>query len=208
MNYLEKMKLYLVTDSDILKDRDFYFEIEEALKAGVKCIQLREKNLCGKEFLEKAKKLREITDKYEALLIINDRVDIAILCDADGVHVGQSDIPLSDVRKLVGDNMIIGVSTNTVELAKEAKKNGADYIGVGAVFPTSTKKDAKDVGIELLEEIVKRVENIPIVAIGGIKLSNLEMIKHIDITGYAVISDILGNENIFSKCKEWLNSVN
>ncbi|MGL5068287.1 MAG: thiamine phosphate synthase [Sarcina sp.] len=208
MNSIEKMKLYLVTDSDILKDRDFYFEIEEALKAGIKCVQLREKNLGGKAFLERAKKLREITKRYDALFIINDRVDIAILSKADGIHVGQSDIPLSDVRELVGKDMIIGVSANTVELAKEARDNGADYIGVGAVFPTSTKKDAKDVGISLLEKIANEVFNIPIVAIGGIKLSKLDMIKHIDIEGYAVISDILGDENIFSKCKVWLNTIN
>lgn len=208
MNYIEKMKLYLVTDSDILKDRDFYFEIEEALKAGVKCVQLREKNLAGKAFLERAMKLREITKRYDALFIVNDRVDIAMLSKADGVHVGQSDIPLKEVRELVGKDMIIGVSANTVQLAKEARDNGADYIGVGAVFPTSTKKDATDVGISLLEEISREVIEIPIVAIGGIKFSNLEMIKHIDIAGYAVISDILGSENIFSKCKVWLNGIN
>lgn len=208
MKNLEKMKLYLVTDSDILEGRDFYYEIEESLKAGVKCIQLREKNLGGKAFLEKARKLRELTTKYDALFIVNDRVDIAMLSNADGVHVGQSDIPLKDVRALVGDDMIIGISANTVELAIEARDNGADYIGVGAVFPTATKKDATNVGISLLEEISEDVKNIPIVAIGGIKLSHLDKISHIDVTGYAVISDILGDENIFSKCKEWLNAIN
>ena len=127
----EKLKLYLVTDSEILKERDFYKCIEDALKGGVTTLQLREKNVNGKEFLEKAYKLRELTKKYNVLFIINDRVDIAMLCDADGVHVGQSDIPLREVRKLVGDNKIIGVSAHNIKEAMEAKNNGAHYIGVG-----------------------------------------------------------------------------
>ena len=203
---MERLKLYLVTDSNILEGRDFYFEIEEALRAGIKCIQLREKTLGGKEFLERAKKLRKITNKYNALLIINDRVDIAILSDADGVHVGQSDIPLKEVRKLLGDAKIIGVSTGSIELAKVAKKDGADYIGVGAVFNTTTKLDANNVGIKMLSDIKENVD-IPIVAIGGIKLSNLEQIKDININGYAVISDILCEKNIFERSKMWLDAL-
>ncbi|WP_297438849.1 thiamine phosphate synthase [uncultured Clostridium sp.] len=203
---MERLKLYLVTDSNILEGRDFYFEIEEALRAGIKCIQLREKTLGGKEFLERAKKLRKITNKYNALLIINDRVDIAILSDADGVHVGQSDIPLKEVRKLLGDDKIIGVSTGSIELAKLAKKDGADYIGVGAVFNTTTKLDANNVGIKMLSDIKESVD-IPIVAIGGIKLSNLEQIKDININGYAVISDILCEKNIFERSKMWLDAL-
>ena len=203
---MERLKLYLVTDSNILEGRDFYFEIEEALRAGIKCIQLREKTLGGKEFLERAKKLREITNKYNALLIINDRVDIAILSDADGVHIGQSDIPLKEVRKLLGDDKIIGVSTGSIELAKLAKKDGADYIGVGAVFNTTTKLDANNVGIKMLSDIKESVD-IPIVAIGGIKLSNLEQIKDINISGYAVISDILCEKNIFERSKMWLDAL-
>ena len=203
---MKRLKLYLVTDSNILKGRDFYFEIEEALRAGIKCIQLREKTLGGKEFLERAKKLRKITNKYNALLIINDRVDIAILSDADGVHVGQSDIPLKEVRKLLGDDKIIGVSTGSIELAKLAKKDGADYIGVGAVFNTTTKLDANNVGIKMLSDIKESVD-IPIVAIGGIKLSNLEQIKDININGYAVISDILCEKNIFERSKMWLDAL-
>ena len=203
---MKRLKLYLVTDSNILEGRDFYFEIEEALRAGIKCIQLREKTLGGKEFLERAKKLRKITNKYNALLIINDRVDIAILSDADGVHVGQSDIPLKEVRKLLGDDKIIGVSTGSIELAKLAKKDGADYIGVGAVFNTTTKLDANNVGIKMLSDIKESVD-IPIVAIGGIKLSNLEQIKDININGYAVISDILCEKNIFERSKMWLDAL-
>ena len=133
------LKLYLVTDSQILEGRDFYKCIEDAIKAGVTMVQLREKDIDGKEFLEKAIKLRELTRKYNVSFIIDDRVDIAMLCDADGVHVGQSDIDAKSVRKLMGDDKIIGVSARTVEEAKKAKEDGANYLGIGAMFSTSTK---------------------------------------------------------------------
>lgn len=139
------LKLYLVTDSQILEGRDFYKCIEDAIKAGVTMVQLREKDIDGKEFLEKAIKLRELTKKYNVSFIIDDRVDIAMLCDADGVHVGQSDIDAKSVRKLMGDDKIIGVSARTVEEAKKAKEDGANYLGIGAMFSTSTKLDAKNV---------------------------------------------------------------
>lgn len=200
---MKRMNLYLVTDADIIGKRDFYKVIEDSLKAGCKCVQLREKNCLGKEFLEKAIKLRELTKKYDALFIVNDRVDIAILSDADGVHVGQDDIPLKEVRKLVGDK-IIGVSANTLEDAIEAKENGADYIGVGSVFPTSTKLDADNVGITMLKEIMDSVD-IPVVAIGGIKASNVKQIQNERILGYAVVSDILGVEDVYGKTSEWIN---
>ena len=142
------LKLYLVTDSQILEGRDFYKCIEDAIKAGVTMVQLREKDIDGKEFLEKAIKLRELTKKYNVSFIIDDRVDIAMLCDADGVHVGQSDIDAKSVRKLMGDDKIIGVSARTVEEAKKAKEDGANYLGIGAMFSTSTKLDAKNVSFE------------------------------------------------------------
>ena len=133
------LKLYLVTDSDILKRRDFYKCIEDAIKAGVTMVQLREKNADGKEFLEKAIKLRQITKKYNVTFVINDRVDIAMIADADGVHVGQRDIDAMSIRKLIGEDKIIGVSARNVEEAKIAKENGADYLGIGAMFSTQTK---------------------------------------------------------------------
>ena len=143
-NKLKKaLKLYLVTDSDILKGRDFYKVIEDSMKAGVTVVQLREKDADGKEFLEKAMKLRELTRKYNVSFIINDRVDIAMLCDADGIHVGQSDIDAVSVRKLIGEDKIIGVSARSVEEAKKAKEDGANYLGIGAMFSTSTKLDAR-----------------------------------------------------------------
>lgn len=203
---MKELKLYLVTDSDILRGRDFYNCIEEALKGGVTMLQLREKNASGKEFLEKAIKLRELTKKYNVKFIINDRVDIAMLCDADGVHVGQSDIPANKVRELMGEDKIVGVSARTVEEAIRAKENGADYLGVGAMFNTRTKLDAKSVSIEKLKEIKERVE-LPLVAIGGLSLSNIDKLKECNVDGYAVVSAILGAENIKLECEKWIEKI-
>ena len=203
---MKELKLYLVTDSNILKDRDFYYAIEEALKGGVTMLQLREKETSGKEFLEKAIKLRVLTRKYNVKFIINDRVDIAMLCDADGVHVGQSDIPADEVRKLVGPNKIIGVSSRTIEEAIAAKNNGADYLGVGAMFTTTTKLDAKSVSIETLKAI-KENSKLPIVTIGGLNLDNIEELKNCNIDGYAVVSAILGADDIKAECEKWIEKI-
>ncbi|WP_294389968.1 thiamine phosphate synthase [uncultured Clostridium sp.] len=203
---MKELKLYLVTDSDILRGRDFYNSIEEALKGGVTMLQLREKNASGKEFLEKAIKLRELTKKYNVKFIINDRVDIAMLCDADGVHVGQSDIPANKVRELIGEDKIVGVSARTVEEALTAKENGADYLGVGAMFTTRTKLDAKSVSIEKLKEI-KELIKLPVVAIGGLSLSNIDKLKECNVDGYAVVSAILGAENIKLECEKWIEKI-
>lgn len=202
----ERLKLYLVTDSDILKGRDFYKCIEDALKGGATMVQLREKDCLGKEFLEKARELRKLTRKYNALFIINDRVDIAILVDADGVHVGQSDIPAKEVRRLIGKDKILGVSARTVEEAVKAREDGADYLGVGAMFTTSTKLDAKHVTHEVLCEIQKSVD-IPIVAIGGLTLENIHLIKPFNLAGYAVISSILKENDIYGECKKWSKKI-
>lgn len=197
---MDRLKFYLVTDSDILRERDFYKSVEEALSGGVTCVQLREKNLLGKEFLIKAKKIRELTRKYNALFIVNDRIDIAMLSDADGVHVGQADLDILDVRKLIGSEKIVGVSASNIEEAILAEKNGADYIGVGSIFPTNTKKDAKNVYLNGLKEIKNNI-NIPIVAIGGIKEDNIKLINDIGVNGYAIVSDILSAKNIKEKCE-------
>lgn len=202
----EKLKLYLVTDSDILKGRDFYESIEEALKAGVKTVQLREKKASGKEFLEKAYKLRELTKKYNAILIINDRVDIAMLVGADGVHIGQSDIPCSEVRHLIGNDKIIGVSTQNLALSLKAKNDGADYIGVGSMFTTTTKLDAKHVSIEELRSIKENID-IPIVCIGGINLSNISTLKNENIDGYAIVSEILKYDDIYGQTKKFMDII-
>lgn len=200
------LKLYLVTDSDLLKERNFYKCIEEAMKAGITMVQLREKETDGKEFLEKAIKLRELTKKYNVPLIINDRVDIAMLCDADGVHVGQSDIDAISVRKLIGENKIVGVSARTVEEAKKAKRDGADYLGIGAMFSTDTKLDAKNVSFHALDEIIRKVD-MPFVLIGGINLKNVHELKRFDSDGYALVSGILGATDIASRVKLWNNEI-
>ncbi len=200
------LKLYLVTDSDILKNRDFYKCIEEAMKAGVTMVQLREKNTDGKEFLEKALKLRELTRKYNVAFIINDRVDIALLCDADGVHVGQSDIDAVSVRKLIGKDKIIGVSAISVAEAQKAKADGADYIGIGAMFSTSTKLDAKDVSFDTLREMTSQVD-IPFVLIGGITLDNVCKLKEFNPDGYAIVSGILKADDIYYRVSQWLKKI-
>ena len=187
-NKLKKaLKLYLVTDSDILKGRDFYKVIEDSMKAGVTMVQLREKDADGKEFLEKAMKLRELTRKYNVSFIINDRVDIAMLCDADGIHVGQSDIDAVSVRKLIGEDKIIGVSARSVEEAKKAKEDGANYLGIGAMFSTSTKLDAKDVSFDTLNNIINEVD-LPFVLIGGINLDNVCQLKQFNPDVYSLLS--------------------
>jgi len=201
----DKLKLYLVTDSNILKGRDFYKCIEDALKGGVTTLQLREKDCSGKEFLEKAYKLRKLTKEYDALFIINDRVDIALLVDADGVHVGQSDIDAGEVRKLIGDKKILGVSARTLDESVKAKNDGADYLGVGAMFTTNTKLDAKHVSIETLCEI-QEIVNMPMVAIGGLSLDNIDVIKQY-VDGYALVSAILGVDDIYSETKKWIEKI-
>lgn len=202
----DALKLYLVTDSVILRGRDFYKCIEDAIKGGVTMVQLREKDISGREFLERAIKLRELTKRYGVSLIINDRVDIALLCDADGVHVGQSDIGAKDVRRLVGEDKIVGVSARSVEEAKTAKEDGADYIGIGAMFATSTKLDAKSVSLETVENIKNNVD-IPFVLIGGINLENLDTLKKLDSDGYAIVSSILKAEDIYLETKKWISAI-
>lgn len=204
---IDNLGLYIVTDSKILAERDFFDSIEETLKAGTRVIQLREKNCSGRDFLDKAIKLRELTHKYQALLIVNDRVDIALLSNADGVHVGQSDLPVSEVRKLVGEDKIIGVSVRTVEEAKRAEHDGANYIGVGSMFPTRTKNGAVYVGIDILEEIAL-VTHLPIVVIGGLTLENIHQMNHELISGFAVVSAVLEKKDLFAETKKWIEKTN
>lgn len=179
-----------------MKGRDILEAIEESILGGVTIIQLREKTASKDEFLKLAKEVKGITDKYSIPLIINDNVEIAKAIDADGVHLGQSDEELTRAREILGDRKIIGISVGNVEEAKLAEKNGADYLGIGAVFYTDSKKDINEpMGIAGLKRIVKSV-NIPNVAIGGIHLSNVKEVMETGTDGVAVISEILGKENI------------
>lgn len=188
-------KLYLVTDRDVLKGRDLGKAVEDSILGGATIVQLREKDVTSREFYAIAAKIKVITDKYNVPLIINDRLDIALAVGAFGVHIGQSDMPCIIARKVLGKDKIIGVSVHTLEEALEAEKDGADYLGCGAVFSTSTKKDATNVSYDQLKEIKARVK-IPVVAIGGINEKNLAQLKESNIDGVAIVSAILGKENI------------
>lgn len=203
----KELKLYLITDYEMVKERDFYRCVEEALKGGVTILQHREKNVSGREFLDRALKLRELTRKYGVKLIINDRVDIALLCDADGVHVGQSDIDAINVRKLIGDDKILGVSAKTVNEAEKALADGADYIGIGAMFTTNTKDDAEYSSFDTVQEIRTNVF-IPFVLIGGITLENVDQLIPLNADGYSVISSILKADDIYSQTKKWIAKIN
>lgn len=199
-------KLYLVTDRNILKNTNICKAVEEAIKGGVTVVQIREKNIKTLEFYDVAKKIKKVTDKYNIPLIINDRIDIALAINSHGVHLGQDDMPCSVARKILGNDKIIGISASTLEEALKAEKDGADYIGVGAIFKTNTKKDADDVSIEQLKEIKNKV-SIPVVAIGGIKSDNLTLLRGTNIDGVAVISDILGKDDIYNSAKNLFNKL-
>ncbi len=196
----DAMFLYAVTDRAWAKEKTLLEQIEDALIGGATCIQLREKELDYKDFLDEALLVKELCRKYSVPFIINDNVDIAIEAGADGIHVGQSDMELLKVRQKTGGKMFIGVSAQTVEQALEAQKNGADYLGVGAVFPTSTKKDADAVKLETLKDICSAVE-IPVVAIGGITKDNMKELKGSGIAGVALVSAIFAAKNIKAECQ-------
>lgn len=187
--------LYAVTDRSWLGESTLYEQVEQALKGGVTFVQLREKNLDESEFLEEAKEIKKLCAKYHVPFVINDNVDIAAAIDADGVHVGQSDMEALDVRAKLGPDKIIGVSAQTVEQALRAQKHGADYLGVGAVFPTGSKADAVEVDHEVLRQICEAVD-IPVIAIGGISENNVLELKGNGLCGIAVISAIFAKENI------------
>lgn len=191
----EQMLLYAVTDRHWLNGRTLYGQVEEALKGGATFIQLREKDLTEEEFLEEAKKIQQLCKKYRVPFIINDNVKLAKEIDADGVHVGQSDMEALDVRAQLGEDKIIGVSARTVEQALLAEKHGADYLGVGAVFQTGTKTDAREVEHSVLKEICTKVD-IPVVAIGGITQNNVKELSGSGINGVAVISAIFAQKDI------------
>ncbi|MHC1681980.1 MAG: thiamine phosphate synthase [Clostridiaceae bacterium] len=188
--------LYLVTDRFFLKDITLKKAVEEAILGGTTFVQLREKNISSRQFYQYAKEVKEVTDYYKVPFVINDRIDIAQAVNADGVHLGQKDLPLQVARNILGKDKIIGISTGNVEQAIEAEINGADYIGIGTVFFTGTKKDINEpIGLEGLREISSKV-SIPKVAIGGINEGNTKDIIATGANGIAVISAILGKEDI------------
>ena len=200
------LSLYLVTDKsdDVEK---FLKTIEEAIKGGVSVVQIREKTADTLDFYNLALKVKKITTKYNVPLIINDRVDVALAIDADGVHVGQSDMPCDVTRKLVGPNKIVGVSAATIDEAKKAEKDGADYIGTGAVFPTSTKDDAPKITKKELKEVEDSI-NIPVVAIGGITIDNASELIDTGIAGLSVVSAIMSSDDPKKSSEKLLNIFN
>lgn len=193
--------LYLCTDRELMTTDTVTEAVELAIKGGVTVVQLREKECSGREFLQIAHEVKEITDAYEVPLIINDRLDIAMAVDADGVHLGQKDLPAAVARELLGPDKIIGVSAWNAELALRAQKDGADYIGAGDVFGTSTKADTHHVSLQELAKI-KRTVKIPVVAIGGVNMENAEKLKGTGIDGVAVISAVLAARNITAAAEE------
>ena len=193
--------LYAVTDRHWLNGESLYAQVEKVLKGGATFVQLREKNLDEDSFLKEAIEIQKLCRKYQVPFVINDNVDIALQMDADGVHVGQSDMEALDVRNKLGPNKIIGVSAQTVEQALKAQAHGADYLGVGAVFPTGSKLDADDVSFETLKAICQAV-NIPVIAIGGISKENVHQLKNSGICGIAVISALFAQKDIETATKD------
>ena len=187
--------LYLCTDRKLMSTNTLEEAVEQAILGGCSLIQLREKQSSSREFFEMAKRIKAITDRYRVPLIINDRIDIALAVDAAGVHLGQEDIPAEEARRIMGEEKVIGVSARTVELARKAVEDGADYLGVGAMFATNTKGNAKVIGKEKLKEIRAAV-SIPIVAIGGINHSNAAQLVDTGINGLAVVSSVIGASDI------------
>lgn len=189
------MCLYAVSDSMWLNGRTLPEVVRQALEGGATFMQIREKELPRDKFLALAKEVKKVTDEFHIPYVVNDEVEIAKEIQADGVHIGQSDQALVEVRKILGPDKIIGVSAQTVEQAKEAEKNGADYLGVGSIFTTSTKLDADDVSLETLKEICDAV-SIPVVAIGGINAGNILDLRGTHVDGVAVVSGIFAAKNI------------
>lgn len=197
----QHMLLYAVTDRAWTGKQTLYEQVEAALKGGVTCVQLREKELDETAFLQEAKELCALCRRYGVPFLVNDNVEIAIACGADGIHVGQEDLTAGEVRRRVGENMILGVSVHTVEEACQAVRDGADYLGLGAVFPTSTKTDVEQMSNETLRAICDAVD-VPIVAIGGINRGNILKLAGSGVDGVALVSAIFSAEDIERTCRE------
>lgn len=204
MDIMPALKLYLITDRRFLRGRSLNESVEAAILGGVTAVQVREKDISSRKFFEISRSVKQITDYYGVPLIINDRIDIAQAVDAAGVHLGQSDLHMPIARKILGEEKIIGISAGNAAEAAEAEKHGADYVGIGAVFPTGSKSDADDpIGIKGLKDAVSSI-TIPSVAIGGINSDNARSVLGTGVNGISVISAILNKEDI-RKAAEILN---
>ena len=195
------MLLYAVTDRAWTGKQTLYEQVEAALKGGVTCVQLREKELDETAFLQEARVICALCRRYGVPFIVNDNVDVAVACGADGVHVGQEDMETGEVRRRVGEDMILGVSVHTVEEARQAVRDGADYLGLGAVFPTGTKTDADVMPGDMLRAICGAVD-VPTIAIGGLNRGNILQLSGSGVDGAALVSAIFGAEDIEKACRE------
>ena len=202
----EALRLYLVTNryQDSLKS--FLEKVETACRSGVTIVQLREKNLTTNQYYQLAKEVKEITDAYQVPLIIDDRLDVCLAVDAAGLHIGDDELPVSVARQVLGPDKILGVTAKTVKRALEAEEGGADYLGTGAIFPTTTKKNAPITLISTLKTICQRVA-IPVVAIGGLTSENIDQLIGTDIAGVAVVRDLMQAEDIEEKTQAFLTKL-
>lgn len=200
-------RLYVITGEEFHPGRPLLEVMKEALEGGADFIQLRDKKSTKKQILEKAKALRELTKQYNVPFIVNDHIDIAIAVNADGVHLGQDDLPLREARNIIGDKKIIGISTHSLEQARAAERGGADYIGVGPIFPTQTKEDVVEpVTLSYLREVVENI-SIPFVPIGGIKLHNVDEVLDAGAKNVCVVSEVVGSEDVKGTCEAFIKKI-
>ena len=202
----EALRLYLVTNRYQDSLESFLEKIETACRSGVTIVQLREKNLTTNQYYQLAKQVKEITDAYQVPLIIDDRLDVCLAVDAAGLHIGDDELPVSVARQVLGPDKILGVTAKTVERALEAEESGADYLGTGAIFPTTTKENAPITLISTLKTICQRVA-IPVVAIGGLTSENIDQLIDTGIAGVAVVRDLMQAEDIEAKTKAFLTKL-
>ena len=202
----EALRLYLVTNRYQDSVESFLEKIETACRSGVTIVQLREKNLTTNQYYQLAKQVKEITDAYQVPLIIDDRLDVCLAVDAAGLHIGDDELPVSVARQVLGPDKILGVTTKTVKRALEAEEGGADYLGTGAIFPTTTKENAPITLISTLKTICQRVA-IPVVAIGGLTSENIDQLIGTGITGVAVVRDLMQAEDIEAKTQAFLTKL-
>ena len=203
----EVLKLYLVTNRYQDSLENFLEKVETACRSGVTIIQLREKNLTTNQYYQLAKQVKEITDAYQVPLIIDDRLDVCLAVDAAGLHIGDDELPVSVARKVLGPEKILGVTAKTVKRALEAETSGADYLGTGAIFPTTTKENAPITQISTLKTICQTVA-IPVVAIGGLTSENIDQLSGTGIAGVAVVRDLMQAKDIEAKTQAFLTKLN
>ncbi|MFK3937692.1 thiamine phosphate synthase [Alkalihalobacillus sp. NPDC078783] len=199
---MKEFRLYAITGEEFHPGKDLVDVMEQAIQGGVDIIQLRDKKSSKVDVLNKAKKLRALTKKYDVPFIVNDHIDVALAVEADGIHVGQDDLPLADVRKIVGPDMIIGISTHQIEEAKQAEEGGADYIGVGPIFPTNSKEDVVDPVTTAYIQQIEADITIPYVAIGGIKRHNLKEVLAAGAKRVCMITEIVEADDVKARCEE------